>query len=162
MLKKIVWFVIAVACNVCFSKQNDELDFLVPNGAFDIRKTKVEGNGLEQLTYSIKTGYPSMAVSKKDLISQKKAGWKVCDEDQDERWNQYLDQQNQYVFVSTISLLKKDVFVHVLMRYVSHIGNKRLDMVVPDNDIQQVYVMRYDLRDKQVSDQMADFVSRCK
>ena len=74
MPKKIVWFVMAVACNVCFSKQNDELDFLVPNGAFDIRKTKVEGNGLEQLTYSIKTGYPSMAVSKKDLISQKRLG----------------------------------------------------------------------------------------
>ena len=52
--------------------------------------------------------------------------------------------------------------MHVLMRYVSRIGNKRLDMVVPDNDIQQVYVLRYDLRDKQVSDQMADFVSRCK
>lgn len=162
MQKKIVFGLLLIfLAKESISKDIYEKGLFTPEGAYEIRQHKLEGR-VEQLSYFVQKNYPLYALTPHDLARLEKEGWRICENEREMKWNQFVDQNNRHVFSAVRNFWKKNVYVKVMMRYVSPTNDSSSQSGELPGKVQDVNILFYDLRDDNVKEQLHIFLEQCK
>lgn len=153
---------LAIVLASCASEPAADLaeDDLVVANAYDVQKRSVSEGNVEQLTYKVRLEFPHHAIGAKRVAMLKERGWNECSTAP--AWEGFIDAATQparLVHQSQKVFVKGDQLVVAAMFYSSAPqGGTRSK---PDNNEQHVVVMKYNLRNEEVKEQMASVFPQC-
>ena len=159
----IVFVALVTMASAVGAQPDAELSAFRNRGAFEVRSDTLEDPAVTQLSYKLLLKYPNKAISTKELQRITQLGWSECKALRHE-WIYFIDRRNepaQYVYQSHATFKKNQVLVIVAMRYYSPIGANQAHQREPNNNVQQVVAIRYDLSAPSMRGQLASQVASC-
>lgn len=146
------------------SSQLEDLKLVIPDKAYDVRTDKLEHPAVTQTTFKVNVKYPTVALSDTQVGNLKQRGWTECLGHRSE-WESYRDlstEPNRYIYQRERSFFKREQLLAITMMYVSD-GRMSLSSTrEPDNEVQRVVVIHYDLSVPEVKAQMGKFIEACQ
>lgn len=145
----------------CASEPMDGVDkLLLADGAYGVQRRALAGKDVEQLTYTIRLPFPRQAVDRASELALKEQGWKECAPSTE--WEVFVDSANQparLVHQSQRVFAKTDRLVAAGMFYNSPVNHEPRSR--PAHDEQHVVVMKYNLENPAVKEQMVTVYPQC-
>jgi hypothetical protein len=154
-------------CASCSStaEQHRELQIVTGRDAYDIRSEQLGSPAVMQLTYKVNLKYPQKAVSEREVQRLQAAGWTQCQQATDSDWTYFRDlttNPNRYVHQYETRLSNGKRLLAVTMMYFSSPERDLAANAGPDNVVQHVIAITYDLGNDNVRRQIGDLISTCK
>jgi hypothetical protein len=140
------------ACEVAQAVEPPEFGILTAKGARRIRHHDLQQMSARQLSYTVKLGYPGMAVGQSHYAQLSKRGWTECTGTR-VQWDSYVnsvDQNNPYcVYEVGKYLIKDNDLMLVSLRYQGRLHGKLSCPSKPDNSTQYVVAIIYEHKDRE-------------
>jgi hypothetical protein len=145
----------------CASERMDATDkFFLADGAYGVQRRAIAGTDVEQLTYTVRLPFPRQAIDEGSELRLKEQGWRECAPST--KWEVFVDSANQparLVHQSQRVFAKTNRLIAAGMLYNSPVNHEPRSR--PAHDEQQVVVMKYNLENPAVMEQMAAVYPRC-
>src|SRR6185295_2626049 len=135
---------------------------LVAEDAYEVHERPIAERTVTQLTYKVRLEFPKQAISNESVAALQEKKWVECSVSSS--WEGFLDKatipewfthQAQRVFV------KQDELLVAGMLYYSRLPDGKKSLPTPDNNEQNVVIMKYDLKNDTVKQQMAPVFPQC-
>ena len=148
-------------CSIAESRT--ALDILMADGAHDVHRVNLEHPAVTQLSYNVEIRYPSVAISVEKIKSLKQQGWHQCSQHKGQ-WDHFDDstvKPPRLVHQYLLSFAKDGEYIIIAMRYLSALPSSGASESKPDNSIQRVYIIHYDLSVEEVRRQVGGDAESC-
>jgi hypothetical protein len=132
---------------------------LIADQAYDIQKRNIADTGVAQLTYKVRLDFPKQAIDSDRATMLRGHGWVECSTIPP--WEGYADiamQPSRFIHQSQRTFVKGSQLLAVGMQYLSHSGKQRS---TPDSNEQHVLIMKYDIANEGVKQQMSVVFPEC-
>ncbi len=162
ILASFLCVVVAGACST--NKVPHKLDALIVDGAYNVRQDQLGHPAVTQLSYQVNIPYPRLAISVEKMQSLKQQGWHQCMQlfrGEWEHFGELTTMPPRMVHQYGTSFAKDLEYLVIAMRYLSADPAKDPTESKPDNDIQHVYILHYDLSAKEVQTEIGKDVESC-
>lgn len=153
--------IVLVACTSPSAPESVQ-GLLVAENAFEVHERSIAERAVTQLTYKVRLEFPKQAIGPERVTALRGKKWVECSTSSN--WEGFLDKatsperythQAQRVFVRQNELLVAG------MLYYSRPPDGKKSLPMPDNNEQNVVVMKYDLGNDAVKQQMAPVFPQC-
>jgi hypothetical protein len=132
--------------------------------AMNLARFELGGPGVRQISYFVERRYPEKGVADEKISALVENGWQRC-ESHRSGWEDFIDGTTSpptLVHQSLTTLRKFNAeYVVVTLRYGSKWRGHKDGEVVPDNSLQQVVILHYDLSVPEIREQMASTLQSC-
>jgi hypothetical protein len=159
MSRSIIFSVLFLNACALQSAQDDVQNSLIAKSAYDIQTRNISDGNVVQLSYKVRLGFPTQAIDSDRATTLGKQGWTPCSAIPP--WEGFVDdtmQPSRFVHQSQRTFVKGNQLLVAGMQYFSKPARQRPS---PDNNEQYVVVMKYDLANQDVRQQMSAVFPGC-
>ncbi len=144
------------------SAPEDVQRLLVAENAYEVHERPIAERAVTQLTYKVRLEFPKQAISTERMAALREKKWGECSASSN--WEGFLDKATspeRYTHQAQRAFVKQDELLVVGMLYYSRPPDGKKSLVTPDNNEQNVVIMKYDLGNDAVKQQMAPVFPQC-
>jgi hypothetical protein len=135
---------------------------LVAENAYEVQEHPVAGGAVTQLAYKVRLEFPKQAISTERVTTLREKKWVECSVSSN--WEGFLDKATipeRYTHQVQRAFVKQDELLVAGMLYYSRSPGGKKSLATPDNNEQNVVVMKYDLGNEAVKQQIAPVFPQC-
>lgn len=141
---------------------SNDLEALVAKGAFDLRRLQLGSPAVTEIFYKVALEFPGRAIPPEKIARLRNLGWKECAPRRSwEHFGDYTRKPSRLVHQYGMALATVDQYLVIALQYSSALPAADPTESKPDNKVQQVYVIHYDLSAPEVRKQLGSVVSDC-
>lgn len=157
----LVTSIILAACTPRSAPENVQR-ILVAENAYEVHERPIAERAVTQLTYKVRLEFPKQAISTERVTTLREKKWVECSTSSN--WEGFLDKATspeRYTHQVQRAFVKQDELLVAGMLYYSRPPGGKKSLAAPDNNEQNVVVMKYDLGNDAVKQQMAPVFPQC-
>ena len=153
--------IILIACAPPSTPENVQR-LLVAENAYEIHEISIADRAVTQLTYKVRLDFPKQAIDTERVAMLQKEKWVECYKSSG--WEGFSDKATSpenFTHQVRRAFVKQEELVVAAMLYYSRPPKRKKSLLTPDNNEQHVVVMKYDLENATVKQQMVPAFPRC-
>lgn len=153
--------IVLVACAPRSAPENVQR-LLVAGNAYEVHERPVAERAVTQLTYKVRLEFPKQAIGPEQVATLREKKWVECSASS--RWEGFLDKAanpERFTHQAQRAFVRQNELLVAGMLYYSRPPDGKKSLPTPDNNEQNVVVMKYDLGNDAVKQQMAPVFPQC-